>query len=153
MLRSAITYLFLFLCFGLSCSNDPLPSACADPLGTDHIKVNRNQTFCFTVPVTGCTYNGCFWLTYNLPQTLSAYQWQSACTYGEIADVGVVKCIGEIKKTSSGFTNAVFPTLHHGYLIRFPDSTYGRFFIDSWIQRSGHIDSMYIARQYPMPAK
>lgn len=152
MLRATIIYLFLFLCFGLSCSNDPLPVACADPLGTDHIRVKRNQTFCFKEPVNGCVYNGCFWLTYNSPQILSVYQWYPACATGQIADVGEVKCLGQIKKTTSGFTTTVPVTLHHGYLIRFPDSTYGRFFIDSWAQHSGYIDSMYIARQYPITA-
>lgn len=152
-IRFILSFLFLFFCFGLSCSNDPLPIVCVDPLGTDNIRVKRNQVFCFTLPITKCNYNGCFWLTPDLPQEIRAYNWQPDCILGEIADVGIVKCLSEVKKPTLGFGATVTPALHHGYVIRFPDSTYGRFFLDSWIQHSGYIDSMYVTRHYPFAVK
>ncbi|MBI1767487.1 MAG: hypothetical protein HY015_00445 [Bacteroidetes bacterium] len=152
-IRTTYVFFFLFFCFGLNCSNDPLPTVCVDPLGADNVRVKKNQTFCFKIPFSGCTYDGCFWLTPDLPQGIRAYKYFSPCTLGEIADVGVVKCLSEVAKPISGFTNTVVPALHHGYVIRFPDSTYGRFFIDSWYQHSGYIDSMYVTRHYPFAVK
>ncbi len=141
---------FILICFGLGCNNDPLSKVCVDPIGTQNISVNSNQLFCFTKYSADCTYNGCYYMTPSLPQVIKNYAYQPSCTVGLIADVGLVSCLGQvILNPDAAFVDTVTPILHHGYLIKFPDNTYGRFFIDSWDQTSGTITKFRISRQYP----
>ena len=89
-------------------------------------------------------------MTPSLRQAIKNYAYQPACTLGLIADVGLVSCLGQvILNPNATFVDTVIPTLHHGYLIKFPDNTYGRFFIDSWDQAGGTITKFRISRQYP----
>jgi hypothetical protein len=58
--------------------------------------------------------------------------------------------LGDVSfKPASGYKDAVSPQLHHGYVVHFPDSSFGRFFIDSWQKQSTEVTVMNIVRQYP----
>ena len=149
---------FLLLCFGLSCTYAVLPKVCVDPIGSESYKVTINYLFCFLHQKYGtvdtCYYNGCFWFrrVSSTGQDIESYDYLSrqSCSIGTVMDVGQVNCLSEVKdKPTSGYASSAIPILHHGYVIRFPDNTYDRFFIQSTYPASGSIDTLYIVRQYP----
>jgi surface antigen len=157
--RIASSFFFALLFSG--CNDQSQKNICADPLGSQNITINssnvnyNNCFFCFkarTTTVTDtCQYNNCFQFYFSSgSQTIRSIYFGNSCTYGTIADVGIVNCLGQVTdKPSSGFVYSVTPKVLHGYVVAFPDNTYGRFFIDSWDYQSGQVVSMNIVRQYP----
>jgi hypothetical protein len=155
--RWALTFM-IGCCLG--CSKQASDKVCSDPLGSQSITINNNTKdynnsfFCFRGETisTGdtCSYNYCFRLFSSSSPQIIWSTYFTGCSYGTIADLGQVDCLGEIdQKPTSGYSYAVKPALHHGYVVHFPDSSYGRFFIDSWVKESTEVTVMNIVRQYP----
>lgn len=152
-----VVVVFLFF----QCTDQTQNNVCADPLGSQNVTINssdvyyNNCFFCFkagvTTPTDTCRYNNCFQFYYSSSgQTIRSIYFETICTYGTLVDVGPVNCLGEVvQKPASGFVYSLAPKLKHGYVVAFPDNTYGRFFIDSWETQSGEITSLNIIRQYP----
>ena len=151
----------LMICFCFGCTehaiNDKL---CSDPLGSQSITINNNlkdynnSFFCFKGETISsgdtCLYNYCFRLFSSSSPQIIWSSYFTGCSYGTIIDFGQVDCLGAVDhKPTSGYSYAVKPALHHGYVVHFPDSSYGRFFIDSWIKESTEVTVMNIVRQYP----
>lgn len=66
-----------------------------------------------------------------------------------IFDAGEVECLSKVTvKPSSGWVYATTAELHHGYIIRMEDGTYGRLYIDSWKLSGGLVSEVNIKRQY-----
>ncbi len=64
-------------------------------------------------------------------------------------DVGEVKCLREVTdKPTSGWVFGILVELHHGYVIKMEDGTYGRLFIDSWKKSGSQVTEVNITRQY-----
>ncbi|MBS1507478.1 MAG: hypothetical protein JSS79_12595 [Bacteroidetes bacterium] len=153
--------LFFFLLLLFSCNDQSLITICADPLGSQNITLNRsdlyynNCFFCFkgrtTTATDTCQYNNCFQFYYSSgASTIRSIYFGKSCSSGTIADVGVVSCLGQVnQKPTTGFVYSLTPKVYHGYVVTFPDNTYGRFYIDSWKVESGQIVTMNIVRQYP----
>jgi hypothetical protein len=144
----------------MSCAEQSPNKVCSDPLGSQNITINNNTKdynnsfFCFKgETITNgdtCLYDYCFRLYSSSSPQIIWSSYFNGCSYGKIADIGLVTCLGEVyQKPTSGYSYAVPPALHHGYVVHFPDSTYGRFYIDSWQMESTEVTVMNIVRQYP----
>jgi len=153
-----VAMVLIACCIG--CAEQAPGKVCSDPLGSQNITINNNLTdynnsfFCFRGETISngdtCKYNYCFWLYSSSSPQIIWSTYFTGCSYGKIADMGLVSCLGEVDhKPTSGFGYSVNPVLHHGYVVHFQDSTYGRFFIDSWVKESSEVTAMNIVRQYP----
>jgi len=162
-LRHGLRLLMVLLGLFPRCTNQSM-TLCADPLGTQPITINtssvdyNNCFFCFkTGSVSGtdtCRFNFCLQLrdSSSAPQVIRSIYFTHclSSSAGKISDVGPVMCLGAVTvKPSSGYGYVVNPTRGHGYVVLFSDGSYGRFFIDSWVELGGKITTMYITRQYP----
>ena len=160
--RSSCTLLLLgFAFFNLgSCLNESPNRTCSDPLGSENNLINNsvnnynNSFFCFAGASSDtCLYNKCFQLlTTSSPQVIRSIYFFGCNpgSTGTIADMGLVSCLGEVSaKPNSGYAYSVVPTLHHGYVVSFPDGTFGRFFIEAFVKESGQITKLNMTRQYP----
>lgn len=170
-MKTVIGFITILISVALSCSHESLPLACVDPIGSENITINKLKNpyltdydfccwnFCFLEDVTEIVNdtthyyaNGCFQF-YKSPSSsdsIISKSFCSTCTKGELIDIGEVKCLGGVVlKPSTGYSTSVAPKLNHGYVFKFPDNTYGRFFIDSWEIAGGEVKSMNIVRQYP----
>jgi hypothetical protein len=151
---------FSVFILSIGCTDQSQSTVCSDPIGSQNITINNsvvdynNCFFCFKPElITGadtCLYNYCFQLYYSSSTQLIKSIYFNNCSYGMIADMGQVSCLGAVTaKPANGFVYTVAPMLNHGYVVSFPDGSYGRFFIDSWTMVSGEITVMNIVRQYP----
>jgi hypothetical protein len=154
------SFAIVFISCCVRCADQAPTKTCSDPLGSQSITINNNTKnynnsfFCFKgETVTNgdtCLYNYCFRLFSSASPQIIWSTYFKGCSYGTITDVGLITCLGEVvHKPASGYAYAVNPLLHHGYVVHFPDSTYGRFFIDSWVKESSEVTVMNIVRQYP----
>jgi hypothetical protein len=154
------TSVIAVICWCMGCADPTSTKTCSDPLGSQNITINNNvknynnSFFCFKgETVTNgdtCLYNYCFRLYSSTSPQIIWSSYFTGCSYGTIADIGLVACLSDVThKPTSGYTYAVRPSLNHGYVVHFPDSTYGRFFIDSWVKESSEVTVMNIVRQYP----
>ncbi len=151
----------------ISCSDNNLSHVCSDPEGSEDITISRCNGldnwdrcyFCFGGEKINntdtCLFNNCFKL-YAASKDSSWIFWSwyftGGCTYGTIADVGSVSCLGDVKSKPllPRFGYQVTPQSGHGYVVSFPDGTYGRFFIQGILKNSaGRDTSVYMTRQYP----
>lgn len=157
---SSLAVISVLVCCCLACTDQSPTKTCSDPLGSQNITINNNlknynnSFFCFKgETVTNgdtCLYNYCFRLYSSTSPEIIWSSYFAGCSYGKIIDLGPVDCLGAVDhKPISGYLYAVSPALHHGYVVHFPDSTYGRFFIDSWTKESTEVTTMNIVRQYP----
>ena len=123
MLKCKAIILLLFL----SSCEDNIENTCADPIGSEDRSLNDESIICFKDD-----FNDCFQIHYS--STVKEIR-SVAISGGEqatILDAGSLNCLGEVTtKPLTGFTPAVDIELHHGYVVKLPDNTYGRFYIDS----------------------
>lgn len=153
-----VAVLLIWSCIG--CAEQAPNKVCSDPLGSQNITINNNvknynnSFFCFKGKTIDngdtCFYNYCFRLYSSSSPQIIWSTYFTGCSYGTIADMGLVTCLGEVDhKSISGYSYAINPALHHGYVVYFQDNTYGRFYIDSWVKESSEVTVMNIVRQYP----
>jgi hypothetical protein len=142
------------------CADESANHTCSDPLGAENNLINNsinnynNSFFCFAGKSSdSCSYNKCFQLySTSSPQVIRSIYFTgcSPASTGSIADMGLVKCLGDVStKPASGYFYSLVPNLHHGYVVSFPDGTFGRFFIESFVKESGQITQLNMTRQYP----
>lgn len=139
-----ITFIFLFSMIG--CEGDStLSPYCTDPLGSDNKSYKNGNIFCYKE-----SYNGCFTLEMTTANPIIRVVNYTGKELAMIIDIGAVKCLSEVKiKPASGYVYALNAVLGHGYVIKLPDGTYGRFFIDSWLKSNTNVVvEMNITRQY-----
>ena len=147
----------------VSCGVETLEPACSDPLGADaevidyvdRVQVNVDEKF-FWIPYQFMCFqplvNDCFGFDMDeaQPYVRAFYIPEGDHTYGSIIDVGKKTCLRDVtEKPEEGWSYSAPLLLHHGYVIRKSDGTYGRFFIDSW--QAGSDDrktKINIIRQY-----
>jgi hypothetical protein len=137
------TLLFLLACLA-ACSGKEELNFCTDPIGTDTYSLGPKGWVCFLPEI-----NGCFVFESSPSSTVTSIAVQGHVK-GTITDVGTVECLGGIgNKPTTGFVSSVEVKVNHGYIVKFPDDTYGRFFVASVEKNSsGQIVSVNITRQY-----
>ncbi len=142
---SQFRYLCVLVLLLASCKEDPINITCADPLGADAITLRDQQYTCYQAQFNNCVW---FRLEFSPPELRSV----SVITNNEIAtiyDAGEVPCLSAVTaKPASGFVFATEAKLHHGYVIKMQDGTYGRLFIDSWKKSGNLVTEVNITRQY-----
>lgn len=122
-----IIYLFLSL---TGCTESDINNTCADPIGSDDMVLEDESVFCFMEGVNGCFQvrwqNSSIQIFHlNLPDKIQ----------GKIIDIGEVSCLGEVvSKPVDGYMDTVTVMEHHGYVVKFPDETYGRIYVDSFVE-------------------
>lgn len=136
--------IFILLLSG-ACA-DELSNDCADPLGT-HANAYENETWMCYLP----DINGCFLIDLDPSPVIRSIVLQGRIN-GTLADAGSFACLRDMpEKLSSGFNFSAVAEEKHGYIVTFPDNTYGRFYIESWIKNSnGKVIQLNITRQYPL---
>lgn len=143
-MKLIITF-FLLLVWLSSCNDEAINLTCADPLGADTKTLKDQQFTCFTEKFSNCVW---FRLEFSPPELRSV----SVITNNAIAtlyDAGEVPCLSAVTiKPLSGWVYATEAKLHHGYVIRMEDGTYGRLFIDSWKKSGNLVTEVNITRQY-----
>ena len=130
----------------ISCQEDSkLKNVCADPIGSRDVFMKDNTLFCFKESM-----NGCFITEFTATTQVFKAVNYSGKLLGMIIDVGPVSCLGAVKiKPATGFVYTVNAVEKHGYVIKLPDNTYGRFFVDSWTKSStGAISQIRITWQF-----
>lgn len=144
------TFCILLLLLVLSCQEDPnLVAVCTDPIGSKNITTKNNGIFCFKDG-----FNGCFSTPLTASETsIWAIDYNSlypGTMIAMIVDAGQVTCLGQVTtKPSTGYVYKVAAKLKHGYVIKLPDNTYGRLFVDSWtVNSSGVVTELKITFQY-----
>jgi hypothetical protein len=67
-----------------------------------------------------------------------------------IVDVGSITCLGDITvKPLSGYVYSTDIIVKHGYVIKLPDGTFCRFFVDSVTKSStGAVTKIFVTWQY-----
>ena len=145
-----VRLLILSLVTCLSCQEDTtLKNVCADPLGAEDIKLKNNDLLCYKEG-----YSACFIMQFTTTsQVIQAVDYTSVypgTMIGMIVDLGAVNCLGEVtSKPTSGFSFGVNAIEKHGYVVKLPDDTYGRLFVDSWTKSStGAVSEINITWQY-----
>lgn len=143
-----ISWLIIFTCllFLGSCETESVPlDFCADPLGSDNNTHQNGNVFCYKE-----SFNGCFTIELSTTKTVIRAVNFAGKELAVIIDIGVVKCLSEVKiKPASGYVYSLNALLGHGYVIKLPDGTYGRFFIDSWQKSNTNgVVEINITRQY-----
>jgi hypothetical protein len=145
---AALFSLFILLSFSLfiSCQKDStLEKVCADPIGSQDVTMGNNTQFC---PLEG--QNGCFKTQFgSTTQVFQAINY-SGKLLGMITDVGVVTCLGQVTvKPATGYVYTIDVVAKHGYIIKLPDGTFGRLFVDSVTKSSsGAVTKIYVTWQY-----
>ena len=137
------TLVFLLICLAACSGNEEL-NFCTDPIGTDTYSLGPKGWVCFLPDI-----NGCFIFESGTSSTITSIGVQGH-VQGTIADIGTVECLGSIAtKPTTGFVSSLEVKANHGYVVRFPDDTYGRFFVVSVGKNSsGQVISANITRQY-----
>jgi len=127
-----------------------LKDACADPLGSQDNTYKNNNILCFKEG-----FNACFVMQFSATsQLIRAVDYNSifpGTMIGMIADAGPVDCLGDVttKPPASSFFYGVNAVVHHGYVVKLPDNTYGRIFVDSWVKpASGAVSEIHLTWQY-----
>lgn len=137
---------FVGLFFLISCKEEAaLFPHCTDPLGSENKVYKNGNVFCYKE-----NYHGCFTLEMTTSTPVIRAVNFTGKELGMIIDVGEVKCLSDVKvKPVSGYVYALNAVLGHGYIVKLPDGTYGRFFIDSWRKSTTNVVmEMNITRQY-----
>ncbi|HYG03684.1 MAG TPA: hypothetical protein VD927_14650 [Chryseosolibacter sp.] len=129
----------------VSCINEhDIGISCADPIGSEDYVTADESWMCFLPDI-----NGCFRIELQTtPQIRSVYY--DDHIYGWIKDVGIKNCLSEITEKPLDEFSYLLPLVeHHGYVVRFPDNSIGRFYIDSFDTDSfGHVTRVNIIRQH-----
>ena len=126
-----------------------MKNVCADPMGSQDNTYKNNNILCFKEK-----FNACFVMQFSATsQVIRAVDYNSifpGTMIGMIADVGAVRCLGDIKlQPAATFFYGVNAVEKHGYLVKLPDNTYGRIFVDSWVKpSSGAVSEIHITWQY-----
>ncbi len=138
-------HLWLALCLMLSCKEEPININCADPLGTDTKTLKDGVFSCFQEE-----FNSCVWFHLDVnPPVLQSVIVVKGNAVAYIFDVGEVECLSKVTiKPSSGWVYVTTAKLHHGYVIKMEDGTYGRLYIDSWEISGSLVSEVNIKRQY-----
>lgn len=139
--------LFLSVVFlvTLSCDQQDINITCADPLGTDTESLNDMALSCFQPEFAGCFR---FELQGDMPVIRSLYK-STPADAPYLSDAGEVTCLSEVKKDpAASWSYALYAKLHHGYVIKLSDGTYGRVYIDSWLKNGSKVSQVNITRQY-----
>ena len=122
-------FVCLFLVF-TDCTESDINNICADPIGSDDMELEDESVFCFMESV-----NGCFQIKWQDSSIEIISLNLQDKIQGEIVDIGEVNCLGEvISKPENGYKDTVVVLEHHGYVVKFPDGTYGRLYIDSFVE-------------------
>ena len=145
---TVLSWVIIFTCllFQSGCETDLVPlDFCADPLGSDNNTYKNGNVFCYKD-----SFNSCFTLELTPTKTNIRAVNFAGKELAMIQDIGPVTCLSEVKaKPTSGYVYTVNAALGHGYVIKLPDGTYGRFFIDSWIKSNTNVVvEINITRQY-----
>jgi predicted homoserine dehydrogenase-like protein len=142
--------LFILTLVVLSCQEETaLKNVCADPLGAEDITLENNDQFCYKEG-----FNACFVMQFTTTsQVIKAVDNTSiypGTMIAMIIDVGAVSCLGDVTgKPTSGFVASAEALEKHGYVVKLPDNTYGRLFVDSWTKSSsGVVSEINITWQY-----
>lgn len=143
-MRSVVTAITSAFLLSLSCSSDELEFNCVDPLGTDDYVTENGTWMCFLPDISGC-----FRIELESTPAIQSVYFEDH-VYGAVIDVGLKTCLADIsEKPTDGFSYRLEAKLHHGYVVSFPDGSYGRFFIQSWVTNSqGTVSEVNILRQY-----
>jgi hypothetical protein len=135
-----------------SCNTEEINRTCADPIGSDDLECTGNQTFfCFQSDM-----NACFAVYLNdpdypqFPVIIQSVYFAEGKAIGMIANYGEVPCISSMKRGKPlDFVYAVAGELHHGYVVRFPDETFGRLIVESIDQNiNGQVTQVNITLHY-----
>lgn len=128
-----------------SCADD-ISNDCADPLGTDANAYENDTWMCYLPDI-----NGCFLIDLDQSPVIRAIVIPGRIN-GTVADAGSFACLRDMPvSVSAEFNLSVVAEEKHGYIVMFPDSTYGRFYIESWRKSSnGKVIQLNIVRQYPL---
>jgi hypothetical protein len=134
-----------FLLLGtLSCAEQEPLDFCSDPIGADTYSAENGGWICFLPDI-----NGCFIFQSSSTPSITSIA-VTGHTRGTIATTGQASCLGEVlEKPSSGYASSVEAKAGHGYVVKFPDNTYARFYIVSVEKNaSGTITRINMTRQY-----
>lgn len=67
-----------------------------------------------------------------------------------ICDMGIISCLGMVKREYSRFTVTVPLSINHGYFVKFKDGSSGRFlYYEDIVSTSGGLPGRKILWQYP----
>jgi hypothetical protein len=127
----------------LSSCSEELPDYCADPLGSDTKTYNNQSVMCFKED-----FNGCFVMDFNTTPKIRAVQISNG-EVATIADAGEISCLNSLTGVSMTYSYEAVVAEHHGYVVKFPDGTVGRIFIESITTVGSKFDQINVLRQYP----
>jgi hypothetical protein len=145
-------FVFVIAAVLLSCQKDvSLENVCADPVGSEDIVMKNNTLICFKEK-----FNACFRMQLTpTSQILIAVNYTSVypgTMIGMMADAGSARCLGDIKTKSlvaSDYYYGFNIVPNRCYVVKLPDNTYGRLYVDSWVKSSsGAVTEVHITWQY-----
>ena len=139
----AVPALLFFL---ISCQEDnALKKVCTDPIGSEDVTMQNNTQFCPREEQNGC-FRTQLGATTQIFQAIN----YSGKLLGMIVDVGAIACLGEIiVKPSTGYVYSANIVVKHGYIIKLPDGTFCRLFVDSVAKSSaGAVTKIFVTWQY-----
>ncbi|HWA35178.1 MAG TPA: hypothetical protein VG737_13655 [Cyclobacteriaceae bacterium] len=143
-------FVFVMVALLLSCQKDAsLENVCADPIGSEDIVMKNNTQICFKEK-----FNACFRMhltdTANYILAVNYNSIYPGTMIGMMTDGGSVRCLGDVDtKPTSQYYLGYYIELNRGYVVKLPDDTYGRIYIDSWIKNSaGRVTEVHVTWQY-----
>ena len=144
-MKIKIACVFLWLALLNACNDESINYTCPDPLGSDAITLKDKTFSCYQD-----SFNNCLWFRLEFsPPELRSVSVSPEKAVAVIFDVGEVECLSQVTaKPTSGWVYSTEAKLHHGYVIRMNDGTYGRLFIDSWKTSGSFVTEVNIIRQY-----
>ncbi len=139
-----IVRIILYASLLTACESGPINDQCPDPVGSDEYAVGDQGWICFQEDI-----NGCFRLELDGEQPILRSVYVEGHMYGMIADYGEVTCLSAMRRGPQlDFHYAVYAKLRHGYVVRFPDETFGRLYIDSYYTNGSTITQVNFKRHY-----
>ncbi len=123
-----------------SCADEGINITCADPIGSAGIRIKDNSIVCFSDSFDGCFIFNVSGSSVNI-SSISLLEG----VVGSIIDIGNVDCLGGIDiKPSSGYSQSVPIFINHGYVAQLADTTFGRLYVDSFVEPSVNNDTLKV---------
>ena len=140
-IKHQIALIFLLLPFLFQCNGEEF-DFCSNPIGTTEFETGDLGFFCFQEK-----FNACFQIELSVPEpSFQAVFFDLNAVTGAMIDLGEMDCLKKVnRKPVTGYSYRIKINLHHGYVVKFSDGTFGRLFVDSF---EGNITKVRFTWQY-----
>ncbi len=143
-LNRLLVLIFFLLPFLFQCNGEEF-DFCSNPVGTTELTKQDLGYFCFQE-----NFNACFQIKLKVAEpAFQAIYFDPDAVTGAMVDLGEMDCLKRVdKKPATGYLYRVKINLHHGYVVKFSDGTFGRFFVDSLEGSATNITKVNLTWQY-----